>query len=163
MRAAETVRCEMVKERNTTLKQLKKIYMDNVRKVLQNEIIGQVFSVEMQTVYIFRITAVMKVQIYTIASFTASLRPSKLTNVKTVYLYRIMTVMKVQIYIIASFTASLIPSKLTDVKTVYLYRIMAVMKVQIYIIASCTASLIPSKLMLLSISVISSMCLMLHW
>jgi signal transduction histidine kinase len=40
MRAAETVRCEMVKERNTTLKQLKKIYMDNVRKVLQNEIIG---------------------------------------------------------------------------------------------------------------------------
>ncbi|XP_052084175.1 centrosomal protein of 152 kDa-like [Mytilus californianus] len=40
MRAAETVRCEMLKERNATLKQLKQIYMDNVRKVLQNEIIG---------------------------------------------------------------------------------------------------------------------------
>ena len=40
MRAAETVRCEMTKERNTTLQQLKTIYMDNVRKVLQNEIIG---------------------------------------------------------------------------------------------------------------------------
>ena len=42
LRAAETVRCEMMKERNLTLKQLKKIYMDNVRKVLQNEILGSV-------------------------------------------------------------------------------------------------------------------------
>lgn len=40
MRAAETVRQEMQKERHTTLVQLKKIYMDNVRKVLHNEIIG---------------------------------------------------------------------------------------------------------------------------
>ncbi|KAK3095207.1 hypothetical protein FSP39_011518 [Pinctada imbricata] len=40
MRAAETVKCEMTKERNTVLRQLKSIYMDNVRKVLQNEIIG---------------------------------------------------------------------------------------------------------------------------
>ncbi|XP_048749329.2 centrosomal protein of 152 kDa-like isoform X2 [Ostrea edulis] len=40
MRAAETVRQEMQKERNTTLAQLKKIYMENVRKVLHNEIIG---------------------------------------------------------------------------------------------------------------------------
>ena len=42
MRAAETVGQEMQKERNTTLAQLKKIYMDNVRKVLHNEIIGYV-------------------------------------------------------------------------------------------------------------------------
>jgi hypothetical protein len=37
----------------------------------------------------------MKVQIYIIASFTASPRPLKLTDVKTVYLYRIMTVMNI--------------------------------------------------------------------
>jgi hypothetical protein len=48
-----------------------------------------------KTVYLYRITTVMKVQIYIIASFTASLIPSKLTDVKTVYLYRIMAVMKV--------------------------------------------------------------------
>ncbi|XP_069102444.1 trichohyalin-like isoform X3 [Argopecten irradians] len=40
MRAAETVRCEMAQERNTTLTELKRIYMENVRKILQNEIMG---------------------------------------------------------------------------------------------------------------------------
>ncbi|OWF36520.1 trichohyalin-like [Mizuhopecten yessoensis] len=40
MRAAETVRCEMAQERNTTLSELKRIYMENVRKILQNEIMG---------------------------------------------------------------------------------------------------------------------------
>lgn len=42
MRAADTVRLELQKERHTTLVQLKKVYMDNVRKVLHNEIIGYV-------------------------------------------------------------------------------------------------------------------------
>lgn len=42
LRAAETVRSEMAQERNTTLTQLKRIYMENVRKILRNEIMGYV-------------------------------------------------------------------------------------------------------------------------
>lgn len=47
MRAADTVRLELQKERHTTLVQLKKVYMDNVRKVLHNEIIGYVLHSQM--------------------------------------------------------------------------------------------------------------------
>ncbi|KAJ8306715.1 hypothetical protein KUTeg_015756 [Tegillarca granosa] len=50
LRAAETVKCEIGKQRRTTLQQLKKIYMDNVRKVLQNEIIGANIESKLQDI-----------------------------------------------------------------------------------------------------------------